>query len=251
MLIGSMNNPHNDLFSEVRWIAKNFEFLDLTLEMPKALPQDVNVKAIKTLTKGMPIVGHTGWYLPIGSPFEELRLYAIAEFTKCASVFSRLGVEKMNVHFDTSMPMKKEKHTINFNVWTLSRLVKIGKKYSLDVMVENTPGMFSKSLVLNYVFRKVPDLKFHLDIGHANIGAVNQTPVLIKKFSNRLVHVHISDNNGKSDQHLPLGKGTVKWDTVLKSLKDSGYDGTITLEIFSREAVLKDSVKLRRLWNSL
>ncbi len=252
MIIGSMNNPHKDLMKEVAWVAKHFDFLDLTLEVPMATPETINVKVVKASLKNFPVVGHTGWYLPIGSPFEELRVYAINEYAKCARVFSALGVEYVNVHFDTSMPMKKEKHTIDFNVWTLRRLIAVGKKYGVKVMVENTGGTFSRPSVLNYVFKKVPKLFFHLDIGHANIGEENQTPLLVRRFFKKIVHIHVSDNNGKGDQHLPIGRGNIKWDETLKTVKDSGYDNTITLEVLTTSSArLADKSKLRKIWDNL
>jgi sugar phosphate isomerase/epimerase len=86
----------------------------------------------------------------------------------------------------------------------------------------------------------VPGIGFHLDIAHANLrlgrGVENRTRSLLDAFGDRLVHVHISDNRGGTDDlHLPLGAGTIDWKGHLRMLKALGYDGTITLEVFSRE----------------
>ena len=49
MLIGAMNNPARDLFSEMRWMAEaKLDFIDLTLEPPAAAPWKVDAKAIKS-----------------------------------------------------------------------------------------------------------------------------------------------------------------------------------------------------------
>lgn len=254
MLIGSLNNPANDLLKEIKWVSKNFDFLDLTLELPKAHPDNIHVKAVKALfdEKKLPVVGHTAWYLPIGSPFKELRMYALRELEKCAVVFEALGVEKMNVHFDNSISLLKDKYIIEFNIWTLRRLVSIAKKYGLKVMAENIPGMFSQPKVLNQVFRKVPQLFLHLDIAHANIAPKNQTPMILKRLSKRLTHMHVSGNHGKHDEHLPIEKGNISWIKMLGIVKAAGYDGTISLEVFtSLKDRLKDKQKLRKLWDDL
>ena len=58
---------------------------------------------------------------------------------------------------------------------------------------------------------------------------------LLAAYGDRLAHVHISDNTGGTeDRHLPLGAGTIDWRTAVRWLKDAGYDGTVTLEVFSR-----------------
>ncbi len=251
MLIGAMNNPHKNLATEIARIKKNFDFVDLTLEMPKAMPDSITPK-IFALLKDVKTVGHTGWYLPIGSPFPELRSNALAEFEKCLKAFRKLGAEYVNVHFDESLPFLKPSHVIDSNVWTLRKMVVMGKRYGINVMAENTPGMFSDPKNLGIVFRKVPKLLLHLDIAHANIGfKTNQTLIIMKRFEKKIVHVHASDNNGKTDSHLGMGKGNVRWKEVLGTLKHSGYDGTITLEVFNEKQRLQGKKKLRKLWDEL
>ncbi len=252
MLIGSMNNPKNNLVREIKWIKKNFDFLDLTLEMPNSYPDKISIRAVKELIGDFPVVGHTAWYLPIGSPFKELREYALSELEKCIEVFRKLGVDKANVHFDNSLLIIKDENTVDFNIWSLKRLVKIGRKYGMKIMAENTPGLFSQPKVLDHIFKKIPALNFHLDVAHANIDRKNTTPILVPKFSKRLIHIHISDNHGKHDEHLSIGKGNINWPSVLGVVKDAGYDGTITLEVFTSEkARIEDRPKLRKIWDEL
>ncbi|MFA4820342.1 MAG: sugar phosphate isomerase/epimerase family protein [Candidatus Aenigmatarchaeota archaeon] len=251
MLIGSMNNPNNNLLKEVKWIIRNFDFLDLTLELPRARPEKINIKALKAVIGKTPVVGHTAWYLPIGSPFKELRNYALGELEKSAVAFEKLGVKLFNVHFDTSLGIIDYNSMIKFNMLSLKRLVPIARRHNLKIMAENTPGLFSNPDVLEKVFKNIPKLYLHLDVAHANIGK-NTTPQLVKRFSKRIAHIHISDNRGREDEHLPLGRGSMNWTALLGIIKKSGYDGTITLEVFtSTKDRLADKSKLRNLWDKL
>jgi sugar phosphate isomerase/epimerase len=88
------------------------------------------------------------------------------------------------------------------------------------------------------------DLNFTLDIGHANLNS--QIEVFIKRFSNRLVHVHVSDNNGESDSHLGVGYGNINWKHVAKAIKEVSFNGTIVVE--SVEHVLESVQKLHGLF---
>ncbi len=250
MIIGYMNNPHKDLFSEVKWIKNNFDFIDLTLESPRAHPDNIAAKNLKALVGEAKTMGHTGWYLPIGSPFPEMRLHAIREFEKCLKLFSKIGTEYVNVHFDTSLPFIKERHILDSNIWTLKKLVPLGRKYGIKVMLENTPGTGSNPKILGMVFKKVPKLLFHLDVAHAHIGNPAQPTLLMKKFSKRIVHMHICDNNGKEDLHAGLGKGNINWLKTIKSIK-SIYDGTITLEVFNKTDALASKDRLSRIWGKI
>jgi sugar phosphate isomerase/epimerase len=75
---------------------------------------------------------------------------------------------------------------------------------------------------------------------------------MIRRFPERLYHVHLHDNDGRSDLHLPPGAGNIDWPGVIQALVDVGYDRTITLEVFSRdrEYVLQAKRKIEELWKS-
>jgi len=69
-----------------------------------------------------------------------------------------------------------------------------------------------------------------LDTGHANMVYDDQyEPIL--KLGHRLHCTHINDNLGKDDLHLPPFSGTVKWESVIKGLREINYPGALNLEI--------------------
>jgi len=52
--------------------------------------------------------------------------------------------------------------------------------------------------------------------------------VLVDEFLkdlSQVIHVHLHDNKGRSDEHLSLGKGTIDWKKVIKKL--DGYKGRV------------------------
>jgi sugar phosphate isomerase/epimerase len=82
MQLGMMNNPQADALEELRWAAaQGFEFLDLTIEGPRAALHQIDAQAIRQLLDhaGMGVVGHTAWFLPFASPFERVRRAAVEE----------------------------------------------------------------------------------------------------------------------------------------------------------------------------
>lgn len=69
-----------------------------------------------------------------------------------------------------------------------------------------------------------------LDTGHANMVYEDQyEPIL--KLGHRLHCTHINDNLGKDDLHLAPFSGTVKWESVIKGLREINYPGVLNLEI--------------------
>lgn len=68
------------------------------------------------------------------------------------------------------------------------------------------------------------------DTGHANISLQAQGKS-IRKVGARLKMVHINDNFAEDDVHLAPFLGQIKWEEVMKALKDVGYAGSMNLEV--------------------
>lgn len=252
MKIGFHNNPRKNMVEEIDWIGKNgFDFVDIFLEDDQADPSKVDVEKVKKVIKkhNLETVGHTAWYLPIGSPTKELRDVAVTKGLSYFELLSKFDVKYATIHANWPPNLFKEKEGIKFQIDSLKRLVKEGKKFGVKVMYE--PITHSKDNLKNVgeILKNVSGLFFHLDTGHAFLHG-KRIEDFIKKFHKKLVHVHLHDNDGKDDLHLPMGTGVIDWTNVIKILKQY-YDGTITLEVFSQDKdyVIMTKNKLRELWN--
>jgi sugar phosphate isomerase/epimerase len=232
-----MNNPSRPLAEQIQWLGKmDFDFLDLTLEPPHAASWKIDAPALKRLLadSNLRVVGHTAPFLPIASPVDELRQAAVTEFRRCIDVFQRVGALYMNVHPGMS-PMHDRAFTVQRNLESLRELLSYGKKAGVGIMVENMPDRFNTAQQLSELLDPLPELGLHLDIGHANLMTpMNMTSEILAAHGGRLKHVHLHDNRGgNQDLHLPLGAGNIDVLGSLRALKSCGYDGTITLEVFT------------------
>jgi sugar phosphate isomerase/epimerase len=256
MLIGAMNHPTEPVVSEIEWMAEmGLGFVDLTLEAPASAPERVDVDEVREALDraGLSAVGHTAYYLPIGCAVEGIRAAAVAELARCLEVFARLGVSQMNFHPDGHVPMHGRDFVIRQNLRSIRELLPLSRKLGVGLMVENTPGQFNSVAQLAPLLDAVPELGLHLDIGHCNLLTDRNTAEeLIRTYGDRIRHVHLHDNKGGSaDLHLPLGAGNVNVAANIAALKGSGYDGTITLEVFSpdRRLLAFSRDVLRQAWD--
>ena len=103
-----------------------------------------------------------------------------------------------------------------------------------------------------YLFNTMDDLCAHLDeVDHPNIKAMydtfhcnieEQDPIsAFTKSLRHIVHVHISEN----DRGVP-GRGNIPWKKTFSAIRDSGYDGWLTIEAFGRG--LKDLAAATKVW---
>jgi sugar phosphate isomerase/epimerase len=256
MLIGTMNHPERDVLGEIEWMAKaGMEFIDLTLEPPRAASWEVDARAIRNALERnrMAVVGHTAWYLPMASAIPEIRNAAIQELRRCLHKFGEIGAKWMNLHPDRHTPWHPRQFYIDCNVDTIERLLPDVEESGVGLMVENLPGDYNSAPQLADLLDRVPQLGLHLDIGHANLQVpFNTTEEILEAHGGRLRHVHLHDNKGgHADLHLPLGTGTVDVCGAVRALRKCGYDGTITLEVFTpdRHHLLYRRDLLRKTWN--
>ncbi len=74
-----------------------------------------------------------------------------------------------------------------------------------------------------------PYLRMCLDTGHANT-AEGVLPYL-DAFPDKILNIHIHDNNGIIDDHLPPGQGTIDWRAVCDRLARSSFKGVLSIEL--------------------
>jgi len=103
----------------------------------------------------------------------------------------------------------------------------LGIKIGVENMV-NMPHVFGKQPgeiigMIESLERENAGLT--LDMGHAN---TNGNVLEFLEDLSMVVHVHLHDNKGKSDEHIELGKGNINWKEVIPKFK--GYKGRFVAE---------------------
>ncbi|MFQ6129850.1 MAG: sugar phosphate isomerase/epimerase family protein [Candidatus Hadarchaeaceae archaeon] len=105
--------------------------------------------------------------------------------------------------------------------------------------------------------------KIAFDIGHAHLaerraGGKVTGPVIAKAIEGlreHLVHVHVHDNRGKDDDHLPPGDGDINFKPVVEALRAINYGGLLIAELWNPKHPLetgrKGMKKLRNLFKTI
>ncbi len=210
-----------------------------------------------TLSEIKNIIETTNLVLTLHLPFSDLNLASlnhpiwketIRQMTKClerASDFVELAV----VHPGHLSPLGMQLPEMAWrqNIEGLRAICDFAANSGIRIGVENMVNMrFILGKQPGEIFGMIESLKrenagLTLDIGHANTnGMVNE---FLIDLSN-VIHVHFHDNNGRHDDHLEVGKGTIKWKEVLK--KFDGYKGRFVTEA---RTVLEGAAGLKYLNN--
>lgn len=100
----------------------------------------------------------------------------------------------------------------------------------VEVLLENTPNDLSSAERLN-LFRSQThlNLNYCFDIGHAHMARGIEPEFELMKEHIRSTHLH--DNNGREDQHLFPGQGTIDWGRAMELLSSCGDQFPLLLEL--------------------
>ena len=113
--------------------------------------------------------------------------------------------------------------------WALA----MAESRGVQLLIENgTPEM------CQIMLERYPQMGFCFDIGHAfnHEQAFPDDPIdsVLDRLGNHMRGVHVHDNSGRRDDHLPPGDATIPratWEALGNCLRQHEYQGTIVMEL--------------------
>ncbi|MCD6136276.1 sugar phosphate isomerase/epimerase [Candidatus Bipolaricaulota bacterium] len=119
----------------------------------------------------------------------------------------------------------------------IRRLAAQARDLGVRLVLENTPNtMWALDLALDEIGDdpQETNLGICIDVGHAYISQdAGREPIrnYIERYKGQLVHLHLHDNFGDADDHLPLQEGSIDWQNLADTLKAIDYHGPAVLEL--------------------
>lgn len=114
-----------------------------------------------------------------------------------------------------------------------ARCCELGVHLLLENMLPHL--MFGHVRDIMYLLGEITscDVGTCLDTGHAHLSG--EMGWVIDKLSGHLKMVHVNDNSGDWDAHLPPGDGAIDWAWVLHKLREDDFRGKLVLELAGGE----------------
>jgi sugar phosphate isomerase/epimerase len=153
------------------------------------------------------------------------RIEAMDELKRAIDVAEELPFPRMIFHMggtrETSDPRKRD---AAFS--SLEHLILYARHAGVTICVENTTSeMGAPSYLRAFVDEtRLTGLRFNFDIGHAHLADGEEQERIEKAFAplrELVTGVHLHDNHGEKDEHLPPYDGTIDWPAATKILKSS------------------------------
>jgi len=206
---------------------------------------------------------HAAFYeLNMAAFLKGIREESIRYINKSIDFCHELGGEVITVHpgkftyeiepgasLDTDPLMRIQ---WDHNIESLKRINAYAESNGITICLENVGW--------NYVDQSFEDLlkirdevgdslQFTLDIGHARINSEAGVKEGFRVLGDNIRHIHISDNYGKEDDHLPIGEGNTDFLRFFHLIKN--FPHIVTLEIVApgpdQGPILKSLAYIRKL----
>jgi len=245
MQFGAMNFPIHPVIDEISRIADlGFDYLELAMDPPMAhysiLKTQGNLISRTLADRRLGLICHLPTFVSIADLTAGIRRASLDEMCRSLEAAADLGAVKVVLHPGTIrgmahyIPDTARAHCLE----SLDAISRLAGDLGLPLCIENMfPGLGAYFEAAEYepLFDRYPDMRMTLDTGHANIGAPDGSRIrqFVKRFAARIDHVHISDNNGSADEHLPPGGGSIDFQWLVSVLKAAGFNATVTFEIFT------------------
>src|SRR5260370_2628021 len=151
------------------------------------------------------------------------RIEAMDELKRVIDVADDLPYSRLILHLggprETADPRKRD---AAFS--TLEHLILHAHHAGVAICIENTTSeMGDPSYLRTFVDEsRLSGLRFNFDIGYAHLSDLPECERLDKSFSplrDMVSTLHLHDNHGEKDEHLPPYDVTINWPTAIRTLQ--------------------------------
>lgn len=110
------------------------------------------------------------------------------------------------------------------------RIIEIAEKSDINLAIENQ----GNPEYIDYVFKNIQSDKlcFCFDSGHQNYYSPELD--LLDLYGDKLMALHLHDNNGTEDTHALPFTGTINWNKISQKLHSINYQGAVALETLNK-----------------
>ena len=184
----------------------------------------------------------------IASLNEAIRQTSVNEIKKSMDLATKIDADLVVVHPGNVPFMGRGLEDLIYEIGKKSiiELNEYGQDIGVIPAVENMPdfeGAMHKDIyVLSEMLESI-DTAMTLDVGHAN--TLGYAPN--EMYFSSIKHIHMSNNFGDDDTHLPLNEGSIDFKEVIDLFESKNYKGIYMLEVTSNDSVEKSLEYIKNL----
>ncbi|MNW25518.1 endonuclease IV [compost metagenome] len=188
---------------------------------------DEQIRAMKSVLRSYPVafsVHPPAWDTNLTSENQAIREATYEEYKKAIEFAHEIEAEHVVIHpgfsfspaFDKAVAQQRAQQY-------LDQLASVARTLGVKLAVENVgyqgASIYTEQEYVHCLDGMDSTLGYLIDTGHAHLNGWD-IPTMIRNVKERLCSVHMHDNSGKGDEHLPIGEGSILWQPIYDALRE-------------------------------
>lgn len=162
------------------------------------------------------------WDINMASESRHIREASLQSALAALEFAAELGCTHLVVHPGFCQTPRFDRVTARQRAYSaLETICQRAEATGVRVAVENVGHhgtcLYSYEEFIHLLDGLGPHVGYLLDVGHAILNGWNLTTA-VQDMAGRLFAFHLHDNDGVTDSHLPLGKGIIPWEALLREI---------------------------------
>lgn len=151
------------------------------------------------------------------------RVFEVAEDLRPRNIVLHAGYHERKFHGDS-------RHWLDQSMKTWPRFVKEAERVDTIIAAENIFEKTPSTLKALADEINSPSFRVCVDSGHLSVFSSVPIEDWFKELGPYLAEVHLHDNNGVADEHLPLGEGSIDFKTYFNLIERYAPQAVYTIE---------------------
>ena len=215
----------------------------------EAVPSELERIRDAFANKGLSITLH-GPYIDMnpGSADEPVRVSTAAMYAKVLAVMEYLRPKTVVLHAGYHEKRYKGNHELwlsqSLKTWPplVAEAERIGSIIAVENIFEREPSTLK--LLMDNI--NSPGFGVCIDAGHLRVFSDVDMEEWFRALGPRIAEVHLHDNHGKHDEHLPLGEGSIDIPRFLSLVAEYANEPVYTIEPHGEETMRRAVEAVRK-----
>ena len=231
----------NDVVENVRQLIEHgAEAVELFIDGPKWDRMELEFEEMAAKLKELPVrysIHPPAFDINLTSENKAVRETAFSEYKKSIEFAGMINASHVVIHPGFCFSSVFDKQTARERaVMYIKQLSKFAQANNIKLVIENV-GYDGTSIFTQEEFTGFLDKYFEgdesvgylIDVGHAFLNRWD-IPKLLRDIKHRLLALHLHDNNGITDDHLPIGEGKIEWQEIFNTIQEQEINCEFILE---------------------
>ncbi|GKT06904.1 sugar phosphate isomerase/epimerase [Desulforhabdus sp. TSK] len=171
----------------------------------------------------------------LAHPDQDRRRWRIDYTRKCIDIARALDSPCVSITSGRMVPGILPEQSLGLLRQSLREIVLYARECGVRLGMEYEPGLLVEcyeDLMALLHDLQLPELGANLDLGHSHV--LREDPeTVIGGLASRIFHIHMEDIRARKHYHLIPGTGDMDFQPLFQILKNNGYSGFITVELYT------------------